>query len=145
MSSTFPPLTTPPPKANILVVATLTTSKIIQVALGRQGMEVIAYQRAEDVSRNLSAIGSPKVAFIDLVLPGADDFTKIDGFKFIRALRANSQFEKTVFVIVVDEQKDTVINQTRARLDRVREYLTKPFTKEQIVVLAQKYVPGSRP
>src|SRR6266487_114246 len=116
---------------NKLVMAiddSATVRKILEVALRREGFEVVSYP---DGIAALQAVNArqldrlPDLVILDLELP------KMNGFEIARYLRSKPQWNRTVLVIL--SRRDGIIDHLKARLAGVQAYLTKPFTRQMIV------------
>ena len=104
-----------------------TVRKIIEVSLGREGLDVISYPDGIEAlraitQRQLERI--PDLVILDIDLP------KMNGYEIARYLRAKPQWNKTVIVIL--SRHDGVIDRLKARLAGTQAYLTKPFTTQMI-------------
>jgi len=73
----------------------------------------------------------PALIFLDLTMP------RMDGLSVLRYLKSKPALA-SVPVIVLTSREGT-IDRLKARLAGADEYLTKPFTQEQIVVLLYRY------
>ena len=74
----------------------------------------------------------PALIFLDLTMP------RMDGFTALRHLKSKPALVN-VPVIVLTSREGTM-DRLKARLAGADEYLTKPFTQEQIVTLFHQYI-----
>ncbi len=112
----------------MMIDDSLTVRKIIEVALTREGLNVVCYPDGIEAlravtDRQLDHI--PDLVLLDLGLP------KMNGFEILRYLRSKPQWNQTVIVIL--SRHDGIINRLKARLAGAQAYLTKPFTTQVLV------------
>ncbi len=77
----------------------------------------------------------PDLIFLDLVMP------KTDGYNVCSFLRKSEAFRKTPVIMLTS--CNGLINRARAKLVGANDFLTKPFTNEQILQMIEKYLPVS--
>ena len=99
-----------------------TIRKIIEVSLGREGMEVVSYP---DGIQALQAVAAgqleqlPDLLLLDLALP------HMNGFEVARHLRSKSEWNQTMIVIL--SRQNSVVDRLKARLVGTQAYLSKPL------------------
>jgi CheY-like chemotaxis protein len=71
-----------------------------------------------------STITSP-ADFCDILMP------KLDGYQTCAIIKRNARFSDTPVVML--SSKDGVFDKARGRMVGCQEYLTKPFTKDQLL------------
>jgi DNA-binding response OmpR family regulator len=119
-----------PKRPCVLVIDdSATIRKIIEVCLGREGMQVISYGDPIEALRALNAPLAvlPDLAFIDIGLP------KKDGYQVMRYLGARPRFRR--MVIIGMSGRSGTIDRLKARLAGANDYVIKPFKIEDIVAL----------
>jgi len=112
----------------MMIDDSLTVRKIIEVALTREGLNVVCYPDGIEALRavtNRQLDHIPDLVILDLDLP------KMNGFEILRYLRSKPQWNQTVIVIL--SRHDGIINRLKARLAGAQAYLTKPFTTQVLV------------
>jgi twitching motility two-component system response regulator PilG len=120
---------------NGLKVMVIDDSKTIrrtaETLLKKAGCEVIT---ATDGFEALAKIADhrPDIIFVDIMMP------RLDGYQ-TTALIKNNQFFKTTPVIMLSS-KDGLFDRARGRIVGSEQYLTKPFTKEELLGAIKKYV-----
>jgi twitching motility two-component system response regulator PilG len=120
---------------NGLKVMVIDDSKTIrrtaETLLKKAGCEVIS---ATDGFEALAKIADhrPDIIFVDIMMP------RLDGYQ-TTALIKNNQFFKTTPVIMLSS-KDGLFDRARGRIVGSEQYLTKPFTKEELLGAIKKYV-----
>ncbi len=88
---------------------------------------------AEDGYDALSKIvdHQPDIIFIDIMMP------RLDGYQTCALLRKNSRFAKTPVVML--SSKDGLFDRARGRMVGSNWYLTKPFTKDELLKAVAAY------
>ncbi len=88
---------------------------------------------AEDGYDALSKIvdHQPDIIFIDIMMP------RLDGYQTCALLRKNSRFAKTPVVML--SSKDGLFDRARGRMVGSNWYLTKPFTKDELLKAVATY------
>lgn len=87
----------------------------------------------EDGYDALSAIidEEPDLIFIDVLMP------KMDGLQTCQLVKRNPQFKNIPIIFL--SSKDGEFDKARGLMMGANDYLTKPFTKESIVSIVNKY------
>jgi len=73
----------------------------------------------------------PDVIFVDIMMP------RLDGYQTCTLIKRNSHFQSTPVIML--SSKDGLFDRARGRMVGSDEYLTKPFTKESLLKVVQKY------
>ena len=73
----------------------------------------------------------PDVIFVDIIMP------RLDGYQTCSLIKRNSHFQHTPVIML--SSKDGLFDRARGRMVGSDEYLTKPFTKESLLNVVQKY------
>lgn len=73
----------------------------------------------------------PDLVFIDVLMP------KIDGLQTCQIIKRNPQFKDLPIIFL--SSKDGEFDKARGLMMGANDYLTKPFTKESIVSIVNKY------
>ena len=111
-----------------------TIRRSAEIFLKQAGPEVIL---AEDGFDALAKITDhrPDVIFVDIMMP------RLDGYQTC-ALIKNNQMFKGIPVIMLSS-KDGLFDKARGRIVGSDEYLTKPFTRDELLTAIRKYVKAS--
>jgi len=98
----------------------------------RQGGHLVVM--AEDGFDALAKINSaqPDLVFCDISMP------RLDGYQTCAIIKSNPQYREMPVVML--SSKDGVFDKARGRMVGAAHYLTKPFTKEQLLEVVQRYV-----
>ena len=105
-----------------------TIRRTAETLLKREGADVVT---ATDGFEALAKIADqqPQIIFVDIMMP------RLDGYQTC-ALIKNNQLFKSVPVIMLSS-KDGLFDKARGRMVGSQDYLTKPFTKDQLLQAVQ--------
>ena len=108
-----------------------TVPRSAELFLRQAGYEVIL---AEDGFDALSKITDhePQVIFVDIMMP------RLDGYQTCALIKQNPRLKSTPVIML--SSKDGVFDRARGRLAGSDRYLTKPFTREELVGAVTDYV-----
>lgn len=98
--------------------------------LKKQGCEVIT---ATDGFEALSKIAEhkPDIIFVDIMMP------RLDGYQTCALIKHNRNFKDTPVIML--SSKDSIFDKARGRIVGSEQYLTKPFTKDDLIRAIQEY------
>ncbi|MBI2382642.1 MAG: response regulator [Gammaproteobacteria bacterium] len=101
-----------------------TIRRTAETILTREGYTVIT---ASDGYEALGKIVDhhPDVIFIDIMMP------RLDGYQVCALIKSNPNFADTPAIML--SSKDGVFDRARGRIVGSDEYLTKPFTKDELI------------
>ncbi|WP_024539460.1 response regulator [Comamonas badia] len=119
------------PTIKVLVVDDSNTiRRSAEIFLKQGGHEVLL---AEDGFDALSKVNDyqPQLIFCDILMP------KLDGYQTVAIIKRNPQFAGTPVVML--SSKDGVFDKARGRMVGCQDYLTKPFTKDQLLQAVQQF------
>jgi twitching motility two-component system response regulator PilG len=107
-----------------------TIRKSAQLYLTQAGCEVLL---AEDGFSALTKITEhrPHVVFVDIVMP------RLDGYQTCALIKRSTTFRNTPVIML--SSKDGVFDRARGRLVGSDEYLTKPFTRDDLMNALRKH------
>ena len=107
-----------------------TIRRSAEMYLRQAGYEVIL---AEDGFDALSKIADhqPRLIFVDIMMP------RLDGYQTCAIIKRNAKFANTPVVML--SSKDGVFDKARGRMVGSEDYLTKPFTKDQLLQTVQQF------
>ena len=108
-----------------------TIRRTAETLLKKEGCNVVT---ATDGFEALSKIADqqPQVIFVDIMMP------RLDGYQTC-ALIKNNQMFKAIPVIMLSS-KDGLFDKARGRIVGSDEYLTKPFTRDELLTAIRKFV-----
>ena len=92
--------------------------------LKKEGCEVVT---AVDGFEALSKIAEhkPSIIFVDIMMP------RLDGYQTCALIKHNRMFKNTPVIML--SSKDSIFDRARGRIVGSEQYLTKPFTKEDLI------------
>ncbi len=108
-----------------------TIRRTAETLLKKAGCEVIT---ATDGFEALSKItdNRPDIIFIDIMMP------RLDGYQTCALIKRNENYKSTPVVLLTS--KDGLFDRARGRIVGSDQYLTKPFTKEELLGAIKEYV-----
>jgi twitching motility two-component system response regulator PilG len=108
-----------------------TIRRTAETLLAREGYAVIT---ASDGYEALGKIvdHQPALIFIDIMMP------RLDGYQVCSLIKGNPKFSGTPVVML--SSKDGVFDRARGRIVGSDRYLTKPFTKDEILTAVKTYL-----
>lgn len=112
-----------------------TIRRSAEIFLKQGGHEVLL---AEDGFDALSKINDhqPQLIFCDILMP------KLDGYQTCAIIKRNPKFASIPVVML--SSKDGVFDKARGRMVGSQDYLTKPFTKDQLLQAVQQFGDASQ-
>jgi len=107
-----------------------TIRRSAEIFLKQGGHEVLL---ADDGFDALAKINDyqPDLVFCDILMP------RLDGYQTCAIIKRNSRFADIPVVML--SSKDGVFDKARGRMVGSQEYLTKPFTKDQLLQAVQQF------
>jgi twitching motility two-component system response regulator PilG len=107
-----------------------TIRRSAEIFLKQGGHEVVL---AEDGFDALAKVNDsrPDLIFCDILMP------RLDGYQTCAIIKRNERFAATPVVML--SSKDGVFDKARGRMVGSLEYLTKPFTKNQLLQAVDMY------
>ncbi len=124
---------------NGLKVMVIDDSKTIrrtaETLLKKEGCEVIT---ANDGFEALAKIAdhNPDIIFVDIMMP------RLDGYQTCALIKHNQNFKNTPVIML--SSKDGLFDRARGRIVGSEQYLTKPFTKEELLGAIEAHVLSGR-
>ena len=111
-----------------------TIRRTAETLLKKVGCEVIT---ATDGFEALAKIADhrPDIIFVDIMMP------RLDGYQTTALIKNNKVFKKTPVIML--SSKDGLFDRARGRIVGSEQYLTKPFTKEELLGAIKKHVAKS--
>ncbi len=110
-----------------------TIRRTAETLLKKEGCEVIT---ANDGFEALSKIAdyNPDIVFVDIMMP------RLDGYQTCALIKHNQKFRNTPVIML--SSKDGLFDRARGRIVGSEEYLTKPFTREELLGAITRHVLG---
>ena len=107
-----------------------TIRRSAEIFLKQGGYQVLL---AEDGFDALSKVNDyePNLIFCDILMP------RLDGYQTCAIIKRNAKFSSVPVVML--SSKDGVFDKARGRMVGSQDYLTKPFTKDQLLQTVQQF------
>jgi twitching motility two-component system response regulator PilG len=107
-----------------------TIRRSAEIFLKQGGHQVLL---AEDGFDALAKVNDdrPDLIFCDILMP------RLDGYQTCAIIKRNAKF--TDVPVVMLSSKDGVFDKARGRMAGAQDYLTKPFSKEQLLQAVQQF------
>lgn len=124
-------MSTPETVLKVLVVDDSNTiRRSAEIFLKQGGHEVLL---AEDGFDALAKVNDyqPNLIFCDILMP------RLDGYQTCAIIKRNAKFSGVPVVML--SSKDGVFDKARGRMAGAQDYLTKPFSKEQLLQAVQQF------
>jgi twitching motility two-component system response regulator PilG len=111
-----------------------TIRRSAEIFLRQAGCEVLL---AEDGFDALAKINdhAPDLIFCDILMP------RLDGYQTCALIRKSPRFAQTPVIML--SSKDGLFDRARGRMVGSDQYLTKPFTKDALLELVQRFRPAA--
>ncbi len=117
--------------ARVLVIDDSNTiRRSAEIFLRQGGHEVVL---AEDGFDALSKVNDhdPELIFCDILMP------RLDGYQTCAIIKRNPRFSHVPVIML--SSKDGLFDKARGRMVGSQDYLTKPFTKEQLLRVVEQF------
>lgn len=117
---------------NVMVIDdSKTIRRTAETLLKKAGCEVIT---AVDGFEALAKIADhrPDIIFVDIMMP------RLDGYQTCALIKNNQSFRNTPVIML--SSKDGLFDKARGRIVGSEQYLTKPFTKDELLGAITKHV-----
>ena len=106
-----------------------TIRRSAEIFLKQGGQEVLLAEDGFDALVKVNEF-RPHLIFCDILMP------KLDGYQTCAIIKRNAHCADTPVVML--SSKDGVFDKARGRMVGCQDYLTKPFTKDQLVKAVQQ-------
>ncbi|HHL19671.1 MAG TPA: response regulator [Thiothrix sp.] len=108
-----------------------TIRRTAEILLSEQGCKVLL---ASDGFESLAIIASdrPDMVFVDIMMP------RLDGYQTCALIKGHPEYRDIPVVML--SSKDSIFDMARGGLAGSESYITKPFTRNDLVAAIQKHV-----
>ena len=108
-----------------------TIRRTAETLLKREGCEVVT---ATDGFEALAKIADqqPQIIFVDIMMP------RLDGYQTCALIKNNQVFKSTPVIML--SSKDSLFDKARGRIVGSEQYLTKPFTRGELLDAIRAHV-----
>ncbi|HTD28039.1 MAG TPA: response regulator [Xanthomonadaceae bacterium] len=109
-----------------------TIRRTAESLLKREGYDVVT---ATDGYEALAKIADhqPQIIFVDIMMP------RLDGYQTCALIKNHQMFRSTPVIML--SSKDGLFDKARGRIVGSEQYLTKPFTREELLSAIRTHVP----
>jgi twitching motility two-component system response regulator PilG len=108
-----------------------TIRRTAETLLAKQGCEVFTAVDGFDALAKI-ADHKPDLIFVDIMMP------RLDGYQTCSLIKHNKMFRETPVIML--SSKDGLFDRARGRLVGSEQYLTKPFTKDELLGAIQSHI-----
>ena len=108
-----------------------TIRRTAETLLKKEGCDVVT---ATDGFEALAKIADhqPQVIFVDIMMP------RLDGYQTCALIKNNQMFKSTPVIML--SSKDGLFDKAKGRIVGSEEYLTKPFTRDELLSAIRRHV-----
>ncbi|MDH5216439.1 MAG: response regulator [Gammaproteobacteria bacterium] len=112
-----------------------TIRRTAETLLAKSGYEVIT---ATDGFEALAKVvdNQPDIIFMDIMMP------RLDGYQTCALIKNNDAFKNTPIIML--SSKDGLFDRARGRIVGSDSYITKPFSKEELLTAVHEFTPGKQ-
>ncbi len=110
-----------------------TIRRTAQMLLDTLGCEVITAVDGFDALAKI-ADNRPDIIFVDIMMP------RLDGYQTCALVKNHSAFKATPVVML--SSRDGLFDKAKGRIVGSDQFLTKPFSKEELLAAIRAHVPG---
>ena len=111
-----------------------TIRRTAETLLKKVGCTVITAVDGFDALAKIAA-NHPDIIFVDIMMP------RLDGYQTCALIKNNSAFRATPVIML--SSKDGLFDKAKGRIVGSDQYLTKPFSKEELLGAIRAHVPQS--
>ena len=104
--------------------------------LKKNGLDVVTAVDGFDALAKI-ADTHPSIIFVDIMMP------RLDGYQTCALIKNNSAFKSTPVIML--SSKDGLFDKAKGRIVGSDQYLTKPFSKEELLGAIKAHVPDFTP
>ena len=108
-----------------------TIRRSAELFLRQAGYEVILAEDGFDALAKISD-HQPQVIFVDIMMP------RLDGYQTCALIKHNAVFKSTPVIML--SSKDGLFDRARGRIVGSEHYLTKPFTKDELLGAIESHI-----
>ena len=111
-----------------------TIRRTAETLLKKEGCDVVT---ANDGFEALAKIAytHPDIIFVDIMMP------RLDGYQTCALIKNNQMFKSTPVIML--SSKDGLFDKARGRIVGSEQYLTKPFTRDELLDVVRRYAPAA--
>lgn len=107
-----------------------TIRRTVETILSKEGCEVVTATDGYDALAKIAS-SKPDLILIDIMMP------RLDGYQTCALVKNNAMFKETPVVML--SSKDGLFDKAKGRIVGSDRYLTKPFSKDELLEVYQCY------
>ena len=107
-----------------------TIRRSAEIFLSKSGCEIILATDGFDALAKVVK-NQPDIIFIDVVMP------RLDGYQACQLIKKSPRFQSTPVIML--SSKNGLFDKARGRMAGSNEYLTKPFTKDELLKAIERH------
>ena len=108
-----------------------TIRRTAETLLSKEGCEVITAIDGFDALAKI-ADSQPAIIFVDIMMP------RLDGYQTCALIKNNADFQSTPVIML--SSKDGLFDRAKGRIVGSDQYLTKPFSKDELLSAIRDHV-----
>ena len=108
-----------------------TIRRTAEILLSKEGCEVITATDGFDALAKI-ADSQPAIIFVDIMMP------RLDGYQTCALIKNNVDFQSTPVIML--SSKDGLFDRAKGRIVGADQYLTKPFSKDELLSAIRDHV-----
>ena len=108
-----------------------TIRRTAEALLSKEGCEVITATDGFDALAKI-ADSQPAIIFVDIMMP------RLDGYQTCTLIKNNVDFQSTPVIML--SSKDGLFDRAKGRIVGADQYLTKPFSKDELLSAIRDHV-----
>jgi len=121
----------------IVIDPSLIVRTIIRICLGREGIEVVAYEHPLEALHAMArpeGMRVPDLVFVEVDFPQSP----LNGYTMVQLLRSKEVLQRTPILMI--SNRDRIYDRLLARLAGANEYLVKPLETQDLIQVVQRYM-----
>jgi len=111
-----------------------TIRRTAETLLKKEGCDVVTANDGFEALGRIAEV-QPQVIFVDIMMP------RLDGYQTCALIKSNQLFKSTPVIML--SSKDGLFDKARGRIVGSEQYLTKPFTRDELLEVVRRYAPSA--
>lgn len=111
-----------------------TIRRTAETLLKKEGCDVVTANDGFEALGRIAEV-QPQVIFVDIMMP------RLDGYQTCALIKSNQLFKTTPVIML--SSKDGLFDKARGRIVGSEQYLTKPFTRDELLDVVRRYAPAA--
>lgn len=107
-----------------------TIRRTAETLLKKEGCDVVTANDGFEALGKIAEV-QPQVIFVDIMMP------RLDGYQTCALIKSNQLFKSTPVIML--SSKDGLFDKARGRIVGSEQYLTKPFTRDELLDVVRRY------